>query len=41
MNFKKEEIQEHFNDWIKEQDKNWINKNIDDLHHHCDVKFTA
>ena len=35
MNFKKEEIQEHFNDWIKEQDKNWINKNIDDLHHHC------
>ena len=25
MNYKKEEIQEHFNDWIKEQDENWIN----------------
>ena len=35
MNFKKDEIKSHFEDWIKEQDENWINKNIDDLHHHC------
>ena len=34
MNYKKEEIQEHFNDWIKDQDQEWINDNIDDLHHY-------
>jgi hypothetical protein len=35
MKYKKEEIQEHFNDWIKDQDLDWITQNIDDLHHHC------
>jgi len=35
MKYKKEEIQEHFNDWIKEQDLDWITQNIDDLHYHC------
>ena len=34
MNYKKEEIQEHFNDWIKDQDQEWINDNIDDSHHY-------
>jgi hypothetical protein len=29
------EIQEYFNDWIVEQDKEWIADNIDDLHHEC------
>ena len=35
MNFKKDEIKSHFEDWIKEQNKEWITDNIDDLHHHC------
>jgi len=35
MDYKREEIQEHFNDWIGEQDQEWINDNIDDLHHHA------
>lgn len=35
MDYKKEEIQEHFNDWIKDQDQDWINDNVDDLHHHA------
>lgn len=35
MDFKKQEIQEYFNDWIKDQDQDWINDNIDDLHHHA------
>ena len=35
MNYKKQEIQEYFNDWIKDQDQDWINDNIDDLHHHA------
>ena len=33
--FKYEEIKSHFDDWIKEQDQQWIKENIDDLHHHC------
>ena len=31
----KEEIQEHFNDFIEGQDIEWIKDNIDDLHHHA------
>ena len=34
-NYKYEEIKEHFNDYIKEQSKDWIEENKDDLHHHC------
>jgi len=33
MDYKKQEIQEHFNDSIKEYDKEWIENNQDDLHH--------
>lgn len=35
MNYKKQEIQEYFNDWIKDQSKEWINENLEDLHHHA------
>ena len=35
MQYKREEIQEHFDDFIKEQPKDWIEENIDDLHHHA------
>ena len=34
MNYKKQEIQEYFNDWINDQGEEWINDNVDDLHHH-------
>lgn len=33
--YKYEEIKSHFEDFISEQDQDWIKKNIDDLHHHC------
>jgi len=33
MNYKKQEIQEHFNDSIINYDKEWIDNNHDDLHH--------
>ena len=35
MDYKKTEIQEYFNDWIKDQDLDWIIENVDDLHHHA------
>jgi len=35
MDYKKTEIQEYFNDWIKDQDLDWIVENVDDLHHHA------
>ena len=33
--YKREEIQEYFNDFIEEQDEEWLEKNKDDLHHHA------
>ena len=33
--YKKEEIKEHFNDFIKEQPEDWIEENIDDIHHYA------
>jgi hypothetical protein len=33
--YKYNEIKSHFEDWIKDQDKEWIKHNIDDLHHYC------
>ena len=33
--YKKEEIKEHFDDFIEDQPKDWIEENIDDLHHHA------
>ena len=35
MDFKKQEIQEYFNDWIKDQSEEWINENLEDLHHNA------
>ena len=33
--FKYDEIKSHFEDFLKNNDKNWIKENLDDLHHHC------
>ena len=33
--YKYEEIKEHFEDFIKDQDKDWIKENFDDLHNHA------
>ena len=33
--YKKEEIKEHFDDFIKEQPEDWIEENIDDIHHYA------
>ena len=33
--FKKAEIKEYFDDYINDQDKDWIEENKDDLHHHA------
>ena len=35
MEYKKEEIKEYFQDWIKCQGKDWVLENKEDLHHHC------
>ena len=31
--YKKDEIKEHFDDFIKDQSKDWIEEHKDDLHH--------
>ncbi len=33
--YKREEIQEHFNDFMEDQAEEWLEKNKDDLHHHA------
>lgn len=35
MNYKFNEIKEYFEDFIKDQDQEWIDQNIEDLHHHA------
>jgi hypothetical protein len=35
MQYKYEEIKDHFEDFIAGQDKDWVAENIDDLHHHA------
>ena len=37
MNYKKEEIKQHFLDFIEDNkgNDNWLEDNIEDLHHHC------
>jgi len=39
MDYKKEEITEHFDDWLADtmqaQGHEWVKDNLDDLHHHC------
>lgn len=34
MDYKKEEIKEYFDDFINDQDVEWIEENKDDIHHH-------
>ena len=33
--YKYKEIKEHFEDLIKDQNKDWIKENFEDLHHHA------
>ena len=33
--YKREEIKEHFDDFIEDQSKEWIEENKDDLHHYA------
>ena len=33
--YKKEEIKEHFDDFLENHDKEWIEMNIDDIHHYA------
>jgi len=39
MDYKREEITEHFDDWLVDtmqaQGHEWVKDNLDDLHHHC------
>lgn len=35
MDYKKEEIKEYFDDFINDQNAEWIEDNKDDLHHHA------
>ena len=35
MTYKYEEIKEHFVDWMKEQDAEWLKDNKDYWHHHA------
>ena len=35
MDYKKEEIKEYFDDFINDQDVEWIEENKDDIHHHA------
>lgn len=39
MDYKREEITEHFDDWLSEtmqaQGHEWVKENLDDLHHHA------
>ena len=33
--YKQDEIEQYFYDWLADHDKDWINDNKDDLHHHA------
>ncbi len=33
--YKYEEIKQHFLDFIEDQDKDWVEENRDDIHHHA------
>ena len=35
MDYKYDEIKQYFDDYIKEQDNDWIDENLDDLHYHA------
>lgn len=33
--FKYDEIEQHFQEWLGDQSFDWVQDNMDDLHHHC------
>ena len=33
--YKKEEIKQHFDDFLEDRDEDWIDSNLDDIHHHA------
>ncbi len=33
--YKKEEIKQHFDDFLNDQSTEWVVENIDDIHHHA------
>ena len=33
--YKKDEIKAHFDDFLENHDKDWIERNIDDIHHYA------
>ena len=33
--YKHDKIKAHFEEWIQEQTQDWIDENLDDLHHHA------
>lgn len=33
--YKYDEIKEHFDEWIKDNNPKWIRENLDDLHHYA------
>jgi len=33
--YKKDEIKQHFDDFLEDCNKEWIEENIDDIHHHA------
>lgn len=33
--YKKDEIKQHFDDFLNDQDEEWIEENIDDIHYHA------
>ena len=35
MNYKIDEIREHFNDYIDYQGEEWVSENLEDLHHYA------
>lgn len=35
MDYKYDEIKQYFDDYIKDQDNDWIDENLDDLHYHA------
>ena len=35
LQYKREEIKEYFDDFIKDQDEEWIEDNLEDLHYHA------
>ena len=33
--YKKDEIKQHFDDFLEDRDEDWVEENIDDIHHYA------